>query len=289
MKKIFGYIIIYILLSAFSRAEYYLLQETKQILARQTIGKNDYIILSDGVYKKDQYYEIIYDFPQKINYAEFKENHLRTDKNSYIFTEKKIITDKAISPTKLKSSSLKEKLPVKTKITQYYIINDLDQDGTTEIVFKLNNRLFIGRVNDKIITNSATDGEDDTELKLLPNNRLRIHYRNKDHFFRKEKNVWIKEAASRASPLEENTLKDLSAEELELLRFEIAARHGKIFNNPETQSYFSAKPWYKPDPKFSEKGLTQIELNNIKLLYKLEGEKRRGKLKDKPKIMVPKQ
>jgi hypothetical protein len=58
--------------------------------------------------------------------------------------------------------------------------------------------------------------------------------------------------------------------ELRLMRNEIFARYGYIFNDIKLQAYFSKKDWYKPRGKDVNKYLTQLEKDNIKLIQELE-------------------
>ena len=60
--------------------------------------------------------------------------------------------------------------------------------------------------------------------------------------------------------------------QLELLRNEIFARHGRIFKRQDLQKYFSARPWYRPNPNNStgEKGQNQFEKANAIKLKKVE-------------------
>jgi len=44
--------------------------------------------------------------------------------------------------------------------------------------------------------------------------------------------------------------------DLQRLRNAIFARHGRIFNTPDLQRYFSGKPWYSPRPDYSDQDLT---------------------------------
>ena len=55
-----------------------------------------------------------------------------------------------------------------------------------------------------------------------------------------------------------------------LLRNEIFARHGRVFKDKALQAYFSAMPWYKPNPAFTESMLTPRELANAAILKKHE-------------------
>jgi serine/threonine protein kinase len=47
-------------------------------------------------------------------------------------------------------------------------------------------------------------------------------------------------------PITANDLNSLSIDELELMRNEIYARHGWIFNRADLQNYFNRQPWYRP-------------------------------------------
>jgi hypothetical protein len=52
-------------------------------------------------------------------------------------------------------------------------------------------------------------------------------------------------------------------EDLEVLRNEIYAKHGRVFTKPKLQKYFEAQPWYKPDPTFKDENLSSNEFKNI--------------------------
>ncbi|MCR1876271.1 YARHG domain-containing protein [Paraclostridium bifermentans] len=72
--------------------------------------------------------------------------------------------------------------------------------------------------------------------------------------------------------LSENELSSFSKSELALIRNEIFARHGYMFNDEPYKTYFNSKSWYHPNPDI--KGDTQefndIENENINLIKKLE-------------------
>ena len=59
-------------------------------------------------------------------------------------------------------------------------------------------------------------------------------------------------------------------EEVALIRNEIYARHGYVFNTEAYQEYFSQKEWYSPNPNFSEAVLNEIELANKDFLVEYE-------------------
>ena len=55
-----------------------------------------------------------------------------------------------------------------------------------------------------------------------------------------------------------------SAAELRIMRNEIYARNGYIFDNEELHYYFSQKSWYKPEkPYIKESEFSEIEKHNI--------------------------
>lgn len=65
-------------------------------------------------------------------------------------------------------------------------------------------------------------------------------------------------------------LEALSKFQLRLLRNEIYARHGYVFQSKELNDYFSKKSWYKPDPSIREIKLSEIEQTNIDLIKSYE-------------------
>ncbi|NMA65245.1 MAG: YARHG domain-containing protein [Clostridiaceae bacterium] len=65
-------------------------------------------------------------------------------------------------------------------------------------------------------------------------------------------------------------LEALSEFQLRLLRNEIYARHGYVFQSKELNDYFSKKSWYKPDPSIREIKLSEIEQANIDLIKSYE-------------------
>ena len=71
--------------------------------------------------------------------------------------------------------------------------------------------------------------------------------------------------------LPEKYLKSLSSKELKIVRNEIYARYGYIFNpGGEMSLYFNSKEWYKGIYKNVDKFITQIEKRNIAFIKKAE-------------------
>lgn len=61
-----------------------------------------------------------------------------------------------------------------------------------------------------------------------------------------------------------------SVEELSLLRNEIYARKGFVFNSGKYNDYFRRQPWYKPVESNDVITLTKLENQNIELIKSLE-------------------
>jgi hypothetical protein len=68
----------------------------------------------------------------------------------------------------------------------------------------------------------------------------------------------------------DNTLGDLFAEDLRVLRNEIYARHGRVFKDKELQKYFDSQAWYKPNPDFKDDQLSEIEVGNLAKIREAE-------------------
>jgi hypothetical protein len=61
-----------------------------------------------------------------------------------------------------------------------------------------------------------------------------------------------------------------SSGELRRMRNEVYARHGRVFKDPALVEYFTAQPWYKPDPSFSESQLTNDDRARLNLIRAAE-------------------
>jgi YARHG domain len=64
----------------------------------------------------------------------------------------------------------------------------------------------------------------------------------------------------------------LSTQDLRLMRNEIYARHGYVFNDQNLQNYFSSQPWYRPkgDNNSAIAELTPVERQNIEIIRSRE-------------------
>ncbi len=61
-----------------------------------------------------------------------------------------------------------------------------------------------------------------------------------------------------------------SSDTLALMRNEIYARHGYVFQKEKYRSYFGSKSWYSPNPSFNGNGLSATEKYNVDLIKSME-------------------
>lgn len=74
------------------------------------------------------------------------------------------------------------------------------------------------------------------------------------------------------SPLSRADLAEFSQNELKLLRNTVYARHGRLFQTPELQSYFDGRPWYIRRNNYNLADLTSHDQANVRLIQKAENE-----------------
>src|SRR3990172_7279075 len=95
--------------------------------------------------------------------------------------------------------------------------------------------------------------------------------------------LFIKKANSNNGPtwpaqgtkiLAKADLANCDCAQLELLRNEIFARHGKKFKREDLQKHFESQPWYKFDPKNPDgsKSLNSFEKKNAATIANMEKE-----------------
>jgi hypothetical protein len=72
----------------------------------------------------------------------------------------------------------------------------------------------------------------------------------------------VKDDLSR-KPLPAGLLEGMFLEDARKLRQEIYARHGKVFKDRWLQKYFASFDWYKPNPRYTDAVLTQVERQNV--------------------------
>lgn len=71
----------------------------------------------------------------------------------------------------------------------------------------------------------------------------------------------------------ESDLIGKSKDEVAMIRNEIYARHGYIFNTEPFKSYFESKDWYTPNENFNDSVFSEIEKTNKDFLVNYETEK----------------
>jgi hypothetical protein len=65
------------------------------------------------------------------------------------------------------------------------------------------------------------------------------------------------------TPLAKGLLEGMFLEDARKLRQEIYARHGRVFKDKWLQQYFQSFDWYKPNPLYTDKVLSEVERQNI--------------------------
>lgn len=63
--------------------------------------------------------------------------------------------------------------------------------------------------------------------------------------------------------------------ELDVMRNEIFARHGRRFNRADLQEHFNRQPWYAPQyspDEFPDSLLTPIERQNVKFILEYQNQ-----------------
>jgi hypothetical protein len=73
-------------------------------------------------------------------------------------------------------------------------------------------------------------------------------------------------------PLTRELLKDVSLNDLRMMRFEFYARRGRRYKTPGFSAAFEWRDWYKPIKDQSKVKLNKIEEQNVKLIETLEAE-----------------
>ena len=71
--------------------------------------------------------------------------------------------------------------------------------------------------------------------------------------------------------LDKNDLAGINDADLRLLRNTVYARHGRIFDAPDLQRYFSTRPWYRPRSDYGDASLTANDRDNVALIRSAEG------------------
>jgi eukaryotic-like serine/threonine-protein kinase len=108
------------------------------------------------------------------------------------------------------------------------------------------------------------------DAKLLPTTTAAANDMN----YAKPLNVPRAESAeailASGEALTEKDLAELGLAELRVLRNTIYARHGRMFESPGLQRYFSSRSWYKPNAAYSDDLLTDADRANLEVLAAAE-------------------
>jgi hypothetical protein len=65
-------------------------------------------------------------------------------------------------------------------------------------------------------------------------------------------------------------LQDRSKAELRVMRNEVYAHHGRVFQDTDLHDYFSKKPWYRQNPAYSDGLLTDVDKENVRVIQEFE-------------------
>lgn len=71
-------------------------------------------------------------------------------------------------------------------------------------------------------------------------------------------------------PIPKGLLEGMFLEDARKLREEIYARHGRVFKDRWLQRYFASFDWYKPNPRYTDASLTDVERQNISAIAAYE-------------------
>ena len=73
--------------------------------------------------------------------------------------------------------------------------------------------------------------------------------------------------------LKQAQIRNLTLEDLQLLRGIVFGRHGRVFKDPGIKAYLEEQPWFKPNPDFRNSMLNDIERRNLDLIRMAEAAK----------------
>jgi hypothetical protein len=86
--------------------------------------------------------------------------------------------------------------------------------------------------------------------------------------------------------LELGALRKLSLRDLRLLRNTVYARRGRPFKSPVIRQHFQGMHWYKENPTYTDKLLTETDRRNVRLIRSVE-EELGGALRDEDWLIEP--
>ncbi|OGW37762.1 MAG: hypothetical protein A2X58_05685 [Nitrospirae bacterium GWC2_56_14] len=68
----------------------------------------------------------------------------------------------------------------------------------------------------------------------------------------------------------ETDLQGRSKAELRVMRNEVYARHGRVFQSPELHDYFTKKSWYSQNPSYADSLLSSVDKENVRVIQESE-------------------
>ena len=83
----------------------------------------------------------------------------------------------------------------------------------------------------------------------------------------------LKEIDFSKTLLKQTQIRNLTLEDLKLLRGIVFGRHGRVFKDLDIKSYLEEQPWYKANPDFRNSMLNDIERRNLDLIRMAEAAK----------------
>ena len=65
-------------------------------------------------------------------------------------------------------------------------------------------------------------------------------------------------------------LQGRSKAELRVMRNEVYAHHGRVFESADLHDYFALKPWYQQNANYSDSLLSDVDRENIRVIQEYE-------------------
>ena len=138
--------------------------------------------------------------------------------------------------------------------------------GVIGYVYYQNNLVDIETPDINIETkNDEEDNEEDNEEN--------VEIESETPFEENEESEEVYLFPSDREYITESDLYGKSKDEVALIRNEIYARHGYVFNTEPFKTYFSEKDWYVANPSFTDSLFNEIEKTNKDFLVEYETEK----------------
>ncbi len=180
------------------------------------------------------------------------------DRTTGILLERQLFASDPDRYTLFKIDSLDKPQLLNDSITHLVKLEDVDNDGYFELICKegdydqiRSNKLYVPFIVLKYRNFSLYIDQDLT---------YKYNYPQKNYRRFPEGSIKV---------LTEDELKKYSAEELKIMRNEIYADYGYIFEDKCLMDYFSSQTWYKPEKKHFYH-ITALEKHNIDLIKRME-------------------